>query len=206
MNDIGLIVLTGNIIIGFIYLLGMFFLNNTDITYPNNYRIYWKKKDIFKYVFKLFIGIVIFIGWLFLMKYVNVSITTKNEDLLKYLNVSIGALIIFGGFFTYYIYKHFIKVFIGSLSYFIQKRKTISDQLLKAINENDSSEVINNIKLTIQSGNYQYIGSQEYTRLLNILIKNEEYTVANELVKTRFKFLENSKNPKLCGIERNSSL
>lgn len=67
---------------------------------------------------------------------------------------------------------------------FILKRKTIvSDQLLKAIDENDSYEVIKNIKLTLQSGKYQDLGSQEYVRLLNILIKNEEYTVANELVK-----------------------
>lgn len=206
MNDIGAIVLTGNIVIGFFYLLSMFFLNNTDNIYARSYRVYWKKKDIFHDASKVFIGVIIFVGWLFTMKYANFSIASKNEDLLKYLNISAWALIIFGGLFTYYIYKHVIKVFVGIIYYFIQKRKTVSNQVLKAIDENDSSEVIKNIKLTIQSGNYQDLGSQEYISLLNILIINEEYTLANELVKTRFKFLENRGNPKLITTGKSSSL
>lgn len=198
MNDIGVIVITGNIIIGFFYLVGILFLNKSDIIHPKNYRIYWKKKDIFDNVFKLFIGVIIFIGWLFAMKYVNFSITSKNEYLLKYLYLSAYALIVFGGFFTYYIYKQVFKIIANIICYIIQKRKTVPEQLLKAINEYDSSEVIKYIKLMIQSGNYQSLGSQEYITLLNILIENEEYTVANELVRTRFKFSQNSGNAKLA--------
>lgn len=141
------------------------------------------------------------------MKYVNFSTASRNEDLLKYLYVSALALIIFGGFFTYYIYKQIFKVIVGIFYYFIQKRKTIvSDQLLKAIDENDSYEVIKNIKLTLQSGKYIDLGSQEYVSLLNILIKNEEYTVANELVKKYIKFQEDRGKPKPITTGNNSSL
>lgn len=103
MNDIGLIILTGNIIIGFFYLvIKVLFIDEGNV-YPQSYRVYWKKKDILFDVFKLVIGVIIIIAWLYLMKYVNFSTASKNEDLLKYLYVSALALIIFGGFFTYYI-------------------------------------------------------------------------------------------------------
>lgn len=207
MNDIGLIVLTGNIIIGFFYLIfKVLFIDEGNI-YPQSYRVYWKKKDILYDVFKLVIGVIIIIVWLYLMKYVNFSTASRNEDLLKYLYVSALALIIFGGFFTYYIYKQIFKVIVGIFYYFIQKRKTIvSDQLLKAIDENDSYEVIKNIKLTLQSGKYIDLGSQEYVSLLNILIKNEEYTVANELVKKYIKFPEDRGKPTPITTGNNSSL
>lgn len=209
MDHIGAIILTGNILIGFLYLIFTFFVTKDDVNdigHPKSYRIYWQKKDIFYCVFKLIIGFILFIGWLILIKFVDISITTKNQSLLNYLNLSAWLFICFGGYLPYFIYKHILKIIIGCIKYFGQKRLTVSNLLLKSINENDSEEVMKNTKLTLQSGNYQYLGSQEYTKLLNILIKNEEYIVANELVKKHFKFIENRGNPKLITPGRNSYL
>lgn len=210
MEHIGAMILLGNILIGLLYLFIKFFITRNDldeIFHPKSYRVYWEKKDILYCVLKLIIGCIIFVGWLFIIKFVDISITTKDQKLLNYLNVSTWALICFGGYLTYYIYKYTLKIIIGCIIYFVQKRrKNISNLLLKSINESDSQEVIKNIKLTIQSGNYIDLGSQEYMNLLNILIANKEYVIANQLVNTRFKYSRNKGNIQAAALKNNSML
>lgn len=208
MEHIGAMILLGNILIGLLYLVFKFFVTMNDIndfTNPKSYKIYWEKKDILYCVFKLIIGLIIFVGWFYIIKFVDISITTKNQDLLNYLNTSTWALICFGGYLTYYIYKYILKIISGSIVYFVQKsRKNVSNLLLKSINENDSQEVIKNIKLAIQSGNYIDLGSQEYMNLLNILISNKEYVIANQLVNTRYKYTGNKGNIQAAALKNNS--
>lgn len=210
MEHIGAMILLGNILIGLFYLLFKVLVTRNNIDeffYPKSYRIYWQKKDILYCVFKLITGLIIFVGWFYIIAFVDISITTKNQGLLNYLNLSTWALICFGGYLTYYIYKYIFKMFNGSIIYFVQKRrKDVFTLLLKSINENHSQEVIKNIKLIIQSGNYIDLGSQEYMNLLNILIVNKEYAAANQLVNTRFKYLSNKGNVQASAIENNSVL
>ncbi|MEB8122972.1 hypothetical protein NGH46_12635 [Staphylococcus xylosus] len=208
MEHIGAMILLGNILIGLLYLLFKVFVTRNDIDeffYPKSYRIYWKKKDILYCVFKLITGLIIFVGWFYIITFVDISITTKNQGLSNYLNISTWALICFGGYLTYYIYKYIFKMLIGSIIYFVQKRrKNVSTLLLKSINENDSQEVLKNIKLIIQSGNYIDLGSQEYMNLLNILIANKEYVIANQLVNTRYKYSGNKGNIQAAALKNNS--
>ncbi|MDK4011960.1 hypothetical protein [Staphylococcus aureus] len=198
MENIGATILAGNIIIGFFYLVLMLFAKSdmNDIINPKSQRIYWEMKDIFYCVLKMIMGTILFIVWLLIMKHINTTINTKDQNLINYINVSAWALIFFGGYLTYYVYKHALKIFIGFISYFAQKRKNVSKLLLKSINENNSQEVIKNAKLTIQSNKYQDLGSQEYINLLNILIKNEEYILANEIIKLHAQFSENKNTGK----------
>ncbi|MGJ7589114.1 hypothetical protein [Staphylococcus shinii] len=148
-----------------------------------------KKRYVFTKLVEFIIFVMIFVCWLtFIVNYAKIpsdlaeaAFKISNETLFLFLNISVFALSVVTTVLLYFVCKTLKRLISYFSEYNIQQKNNTYNNLIHAIDNGVSKDMIENFAILQQSRNNIELSSEEWLTLLSVSISENEVEISKEI-------------------------